>query len=584
MPKFRSGYSRKRKFHGNQFSRDAESKRRKASTTTGEHSSASAKKINLTESGRSKDRSKSQDTGIHGFRFVDMDILAAVMKKLPCKECAELELTLCEDDSNRKGCASSLSLQCSSCGWTEEFYTSSQVKHYYEVNRRFVYAMRSVGCGSTAAKRFCGIMNMPPPPRSSPYSNHNKALLKVVQEVAQETMTNAGREIKQIKPSSDNGLTQCGVSCDGTWQRRGFSSLNGCVTVISMDTGKCLDVEPLSKVCKKCKQHEDDKNTPENAAWKAEHAPNCKANHKGSAPAMETAGARRIFNRSIDVHALQYTEYFGDGDSKGFDEVKDTYLEDYDMEVKKKECVGHVQKRLGTALRKLKKEKKGLGGKGKLTNNTIDKLQNYYGIAIRSNKGDLAGMKKAIYASLMHCASSKDLPLHDHCPDGKESWCGFKRDKANKTNLFKPGPGLPKRIIAELKPIYLRLSNDDLLCKCLDGKTQNQNESLNGMIWCRLPKGVFVGSDLLKLGIYDAVSHFNVGAKAVINVLNKLGIKPGSYTEDACKDTDKLRVSKANYKAKEINKKRRKVIRGRKKKKEDTNEEKEGETYASGSF
>ena len=38
---------------------------------------------------------------------------------------------------------------------------------------------------------------------------------------------------------------------------------------------------------------------------------------------------RRIFNRSIDLHVLQYTEYFGDGDSKGFDLLKDTYFEDY---------------------------------------------------------------------------------------------------------------------------------------------------------------------------------------------------------------------------------------------------------------
>ena len=34
----------------------------------------------------------------------------------------------------------------------------------------------------------------------------------------------------------------------------------------------------------------------------------------------------------------------------------------------------------------------------------IDRLQNYYGIAIRSNVGDLDKMKKAIYASLFHCA------------------------------------------------------------------------------------------------------------------------------------------------------------------------------------
>ena len=31
--------------------------------------------------------------------------------------------------------------------------------------------------------------------------------------------------------------------------------------------------------------------------------------------------------------------------------------------------------------------------------------------------------------------------------------------------------------------------------------TQNQNESLNGMIWNRLPKSVFVGADVLQFGV-----------------------------------------------------------------------------------
>ena len=43
------------------------------------------------------------------------------------------------------------------------------------------------------------------------------------------------------------------------------------------------------------------------------------------------------------------------------------------------------------------KRKKGLGGKGKLTDAMIDRLQNYYGITIRSNVGDLAQMKKKQY-------------------------------------------------------------------------------------------------------------------------------------------------------------------------------------------
>ena len=58
-----------------------------------------------------------------------------------------------------------------------------------------------------------------------------------------------------------------------------------------------------------------------------------------------------------------------------------------------------------------------------LTDTLIDKLQNYYGIAIRSNCGNLEGMKAAIYASIIHCVSSKKRNLHTWCLDGPDSWC-----------------------------------------------------------------------------------------------------------------------------------------------------------------
>ena len=212
---------------------------------------------------------------------------------------------------------------------------------------------------------------------------------------------------------------------------------------------------------------------------------------------------------------------------------------------------------MGTALRKLKKEKKGMGGKGKLTDRMIDKLQNYYGIAIRSNAGNLSQMKKAIYASLMHCASSKDHNLHCYlyfyCPEGADSWC---RDIANGTKLFKPGIGLPVEIIAELKPIYLRLSEDALLTRCLDGKTQNQNEALNGTIWERVLKEVFVGADTLELGVNDAVSHFNIGSQAALNTLTNNGIEPGEFFREEMKRSDKLRLGKVIYKETDTSKRK----------------------------
>lgn len=81
---------------------------------------------------------------------------------------------------------------------------------------------------------------------------------------------------------------------------------------------------------------------------------------------MEPEGALRIVPRSMADHKLIYSEYYGDGDSKSYNLVKDSLYQIYDIVIQKKECVGHVQKRLGTALRKLKKEKKRDGWKRKI--------------------------------------------------------------------------------------------------------------------------------------------------------------------------------------------------------------------------
>ena len=83
-------------------------------------------------------------------------------------------------------------------------------------------------------------------------------------------------------------------------------------------------------------------------------------------------------------------------------------------------------------------------------------------------------------------------------------------DKANKTSNYKHEADMPVDTAVPLKPTLKRLSDDVLLSRCLDGKTQNQNKSLNGMIWERLPKQTFIGSDLLQLGVHDAVVYFNI--------------------------------------------------------------------------
>ena len=109
---------------------------------------------------------------------------------------------------------------------------------------------------------------------------------------------------------------------------------------------------------------------------------------------MENEGTVEIFKRSVQRNKLRYIHFYGDGDTKSFSSVKHIYP---GRTVTKFECIGHVQKRMGTRLRKLSKEVKGLTKNGKLNDAVTDKLQNYYEIAIRKNIGkDLPAMKKAV--------------------------------------------------------------------------------------------------------------------------------------------------------------------------------------------
>ena len=55
------------------------------------------------------------------------------------------------------------------------------------------------------------------------------------------------------------------------------------------------------------------------------------------------------------------------------------------------------------------------------------------------------------------------------CPRTSDSWCKFQADKVNNTNLYKYKPGLPAIIRDTIKPVFMDLSNDNLLKKCLHG-------------------------------------------------------------------------------------------------------------------
>ena len=92
-----------------------------------------------------------------------------------------------------------------------------------------------------------------------------------------------------------------------------------------------------------------------------------------------------------------------------------------------------------------------------------------------------------------------------------------------------------------MKPIFAYLSSDTLLAGCLHGKTQNQNESFNG-VWDRIPKSKLYTLPLLQFGVYDAVFNFNIGRNASVLTFEKMGMMPGYYMLRGCSMLNKRRL------------------------------------------
>ena len=150
---------------------------------------------------------------------------------------------------------------------------------------------------------------------------------------------------------------------------------------------------------------------------------------------------------------------------------------------------------------------------------------------------------------------------------------------------YKGTVNIPVWIHDIIRPIFADLSNDELLSKCIHGRTQNDNESLNHIIWNKCPKNVFIKLSVLQLGVFSAVIEFNDGAKGVERVLEKFMNSTGIYTTLGSYKKDKSRSRQVAIKASENAKKRRKRLRGIRKGLIDAEKDTEGkESYLCGGY
>lgn len=298
-----------------------------------------------------------------------------------------------------------------------------------------------------------------------------------------------------------------------------------------------------------------------------------------------------MFNRSMD-EKIRYKYLISDGDSKSHTLILEQQPYGSSCLVEKRDCIGHVQKSMGSALCELKSRYRGqklsdgktIGGVGCLTDSLINSLQNYYGDAIRKSVGDVDKMIKSVQATLLHVNSSDETSHHHLCPTGHNSWCKYQVAKARNETYHHKHPPIPEAIVQLLKPIYACLGSRSLLEKCVDGYTQNANESLHSVVWKLCPKVLHLGKVAVDVACALAVSSWNDGWSSIRGISERLDSKLTPFAESYLQSKDISRMKKARYKFSERAKKLRRRARRRRKGLEDKAQRNEGVVYAAGAF
>ena len=179
-------YSKKRKFHGNQHSKSTQPKKQNP---------ASLRKVKSVRNLSSKKK-------LEGFRLFDMSILQTFIASLACPECHECTLYVSEDYAKRKGLASFVSVNCDSCEYKHECYTSQTIPNSakggkpMEINYRAVYAARTVGHGYSGLEKFCGMLNLPRPMTVKNFNAISLTLGESAREVAETSMNKAANYLR----------------------------------------------------------------------------------------------------------------------------------------------------------------------------------------------------------------------------------------------------------------------------------------------------------------------------------------------------------------------------------------------------
>ena len=145
---------------------------------------------------------------------------------------------------------------------------------------------------------------------------------------------------------------------------------------------------------------------------------------------MEPEAAKIIWSRSISKHQLCYSTFFGDGDSKSYQQV--VTMDPYPLvPIHKEECIAHVSKRVKKSLCRIQKNTKNKSHvQHKLPYPKAEYIASNYSTVVLQHRGkSQAQMATGVNILFLHASG-------DHKPCEVDSWCRWRQN----STTHKPPP------------------------------------------------------------------------------------------------------------------------------------------------
>jgi len=236
-------------------------------------------------------------------------VFAAISDIAVCRKCKH---DLLFGQSGDRGLGFKISVKCK-CG-ALLIDSGPFIRNGFDINKRIVLAMRLLGIARAGINIFCGIMDLGQGLSQKSYDSIVQHIYASSKKFFEICCKKAIQEEIQLNETEERPILNLTVSGDGSWKKRGFSSLFGVTTLIAYHTGKVIDLIIKNSYCQTCAYF---KNNSKDLEYEM-HKENCPINHQGSSGKMEVDAMLEMFQRSEELYGVKYSNFIGDGDAKTF--------------------------------------------------------------------------------------------------------------------------------------------------------------------------------------------------------------------------------------------------------------------------